>query len=150
MSRRECALPRHTGPSQVAEPLHAELRLLGAVLRLRGEAVVPQPLCDEQGNALLWNGEVFGAPEVSDDECDTTVVLGLLAACLSVADVAPQQHAEKNRMPSYTDVGVYLDTYRLESELSDAVASCVEDELPQPLGYLSDDKMLASSSPEKQ
>ena len=36
-------------------------------------------------------------------------------------------------MPSYTDVGVYLDDNKLEVELSDAVAECVEEETPQPL-----------------
>ena len=41
-------------------------------------------------------------------------------------------------MPSYTDVGSYLETNQLESELSEAVAACVDDEIPQPLPYLSD------------
>ena len=41
-------------------------------------------------------------------------------------------------MPSFTDVGSYLDTHSLESELSDAVAECVEDETPQPLPWIAE------------
>jgi hypothetical protein len=41
-------------------------------------------------------------------------------------------------LPSFNDVGDYLDTHRLESELSDAVALCVEDETPQPYPAIAD------------
>ena len=41
-------------------------------------------------------------------------------------------------MPSFTDVGDYLERNRLESELSELVATCVEDEIPQPLPHLAD------------
>ena len=33
--------------------------LVATVLHLRGEVSQPQPLIDDQGNVLLWNGEVF-------------------------------------------------------------------------------------------
>jgi len=36
------------------------LTLMASVLHIRGKSVTPQPLCDEQGNILLWNGEIFG------------------------------------------------------------------------------------------
>ena len=41
-------------------------------------------------------------------------------------------------MPSFSDVGTYLETHRLEAELSDAVAICVEEETPQPLAAIAD------------
>ncbi len=39
------------------------LSLVGTVLHLRGSKT-PQPLEDECGNVLLWNGEIFGGIEV--------------------------------------------------------------------------------------
>ena len=42
-------------------------------------------------------------------------------------------------MPSYSDVGVYLEDNKLESHLSEAVAVCVEEEIPQPLAALAED-----------
>jgi NAD(P)H-flavin reductase len=42
-------------------------------------------------------------------------------------------------MPSYNDVGVYLEDNHLESHLSEAVALCVEEEIPQPLSALAED-----------
>ena len=41
-------------------------------------------------------------------------------------------------MPSYNDVGAYLDSTNLEHELSEAVADCVEQETPQPLAAIAD------------
>lgn len=40
------------------------LSLIGTVLHLRGRKT-PQPLIDECGNILLWNGEIFGGLEAS-------------------------------------------------------------------------------------
>lgn len=39
-----------------------------AVLGLRGREVVSQPVQDDDGNVLLWNGEVFGGIEVRSGE----------------------------------------------------------------------------------
>ena len=39
------------------------MSLVGTVLHLRGTKT-PQPLEDECGNVLLWNGEIFGGIEV--------------------------------------------------------------------------------------
>lgn len=41
-------------------------------------------------------------------------------------------------MPSFTDVGEYLEANQLEQILSDAVVDCVEDERPQPLLAIAD------------
>ena len=37
-----------------------ELHLTAAVLHMRGDACRPQPLQSDAGDALLWNGEIFG------------------------------------------------------------------------------------------
>ena len=67
-----------------------ELRLAGCVLHLRGDACVPQPVCDPQGNALLWNGEIFGgAVAVGPDESDTQQLLHSLGR---TADVRSTMH----------------------------------------------------------
>lgn len=50
------------------------------VLHLRG-ILTPQPIRDELGNVLLWNGEVFGGLPVSPDENDTAVISERLASC---------------------------------------------------------------------
>lgn len=31
----------------------------GAVLHLRGNSIISQPLCDSNNNILLWNGEIY-------------------------------------------------------------------------------------------
>lgn len=37
---------------------------IGSVLHMRGETVVTQPIRGEDGNILLWNGELFGGIDV--------------------------------------------------------------------------------------
>lgn len=39
------------------------MKFVATVLHLRG-AKTPQPLEDESGNILLWNGEIFGGLQV--------------------------------------------------------------------------------------
>ena len=56
-----------------------ELRLSAAVLGLRGTAPTPQPLRDEFGNILLWNGEIFGG-EIFDAITAGAATAPLLAA----------------------------------------------------------------------
>lgn len=41
------------------------LRLAGCVLWTQGDKPVPQPLVDENGNVLLWNGDIFSGSLVS-------------------------------------------------------------------------------------
>lgn len=45
---------------------HWRLELFSAVLHLRGEALVAQPVVDAQSNVLCWNGEVFGYDQQHD------------------------------------------------------------------------------------
>lgn len=46
-----------------AGPHPLQLTLFGAVLHLRGQCTL-QPVVDDAGNALVWNGEVFGGIDV--------------------------------------------------------------------------------------
>ncbi|XP_069011015.1 asparagine synthetase domain-containing protein 1 [Embiotoca jacksoni] len=50
------------------------------VLHMRG-LLTPQPLQDNAGNVLLWNGEVFGGITVTPEDNDTAVVSELLSSC---------------------------------------------------------------------
>lgn len=56
------------------------------VLHMRG-VLTSQPLQDDNGNILLWNGEVFGGLPVGDEENDTKVVLQHLSLCENPSDV---------------------------------------------------------------
>ncbi|XP_060733076.1 asparagine synthetase domain-containing protein 1 [Tachysurus vachellii] len=56
------------------------------VLHMRG-SLTPQPLQDDHGNLLLWNGEVFGGLVVEPEENDTQIILDRLSACKSPSDV---------------------------------------------------------------
>lgn len=56
------------------------------VLHMRG-VLTPQPLRDEDGNILLWNGEVFDGLTVGTEENDTKVILHHLSKCRCASDV---------------------------------------------------------------
>ncbi|RKP06133.1 hypothetical protein THASP1DRAFT_32045 [Thamnocephalis sphaerospora] len=43
------------------------LRFFGATLHLRGDRVTQQPLVDQHGNVLCWNGEVFAGLEIGEN-----------------------------------------------------------------------------------
>lgn len=58
------------------------------VLHMRG-VLTPQPLQDDDGNILLWNGEVFGGLPVGAEENDTEVILQHLSLCKSPSDILP-------------------------------------------------------------
>ena len=66
---QQCKLTRR-GPDAQAHlevPLTETLkaRFYGTTLHFRGD-LTPQPLKDEEGNILLWNGEIFGGIEVNN------------------------------------------------------------------------------------
>jgi len=44
------------------------LTFVGSVLWLRGASLSPQPFLDEEGNILLWNGDIFESEVLSGDE----------------------------------------------------------------------------------
>lgn len=56
------------------------------VLHMRG-ALTLQPLRDAAGNALLWNGEVFGGVAVGPAENDAAVVSRTLGSCGAPSEV---------------------------------------------------------------
>nr|XP_019955293.1 PREDICTED: asparagine synthetase domain-containing protein 1 [Paralichthys olivaceus] len=56
------------------------------VLHMRG-LLTPQPLQDNIGNVLLWNGEIFGGLPVKPSENDTVVVSQALLSCNSPSEI---------------------------------------------------------------
>ena len=83
----------HVGGASSSSEGSFELWLAGAVLSLRGHELVRQPLIDAHGNALLWNGEIFGgAIAVPPGVSDTMRLLSALAAAPSVPDLMRQIH----------------------------------------------------------
>ncbi|GKB45627.1 asparagine synthetase domain-containing protein 1 isoform X1, partial [Tanacetum coccineum] len=58
-----------------------KLLFIGATLQLRGENPIRQPLVDDSGNILVYNGEVFGGVELDSDSNDTQVLIESLRKC---------------------------------------------------------------------
>ncbi|XP_070694747.1 asparagine synthetase domain-containing protein 1 [Pempheris klunzingeri] len=56
------------------------------VLHMRG-LLTPQPVEDDAGNVLLWNGEVFGGLSVMPEENDTGVLSQRLSSCSSPSEI---------------------------------------------------------------
>ncbi|KAM0001974.1 putative asparagine synthase (glutamine-hydrolyzing) [Helianthus debilis subsp. tardiflorus] len=54
---------------------------VGATLQLRGVHPITQPLVDKSGNILVYNGEVFGGIEISNDSNDAEVLIESLSKC---------------------------------------------------------------------
>ena len=76
---------RRRGPDAYSEyrvrGAHFQLDLAGAVLRLRGRETTRQPVLDDAGNVLLWNGEIFGGDIcVNPGESDTKSLLHALSS----------------------------------------------------------------------
>lgn len=56
------------------------LKLIATLLRMRGYVPVLQPTCDIDGNALLFNGEIFSGYSIPEGENDTLVLLSALTS----------------------------------------------------------------------
>ncbi|XP_047457531.1 asparagine synthetase domain-containing protein 1 [Mugil cephalus] len=56
------------------------------VLHMRG-LLTPQPVRDDSGNVLVWNGEVFGGFPLTAEENDTAVVSQRLSSCSSPSQI---------------------------------------------------------------
>ncbi|KAM8855554.1 asparagine synthetase domain-containing protein 1 isoform 1-T3 [Spinachia spinachia] len=56
------------------------------VLHMRG-LLTPQPVQDRAGNALVWNGEIFGGLPLMPEENDTAVVSERLSSCDSQSEI---------------------------------------------------------------
>ncbi|PIN16750.1 hypothetical protein CDL12_10595 [Handroanthus impetiginosus] len=63
--------------------LRGELQFIGATLQLRGVNPVVQPLTDEFGNVLVYNGEIFGGIDFNSDSNDSEILLQSLGQCFS-------------------------------------------------------------------
>ncbi|KAF4108817.1 asparagine synthetase domain-containing protein 1 [Onychostoma macrolepis] len=81
---------KHRGPNSsqdITETISTCSLLFSAhVLHMRG-CLTPQPLQDDNGNMLLWNGEVFGGLRVDLGENDTKVVLHHLSMAQCASDI---------------------------------------------------------------
>ncbi|KAJ9563857.1 hypothetical protein OSB04_009017 [Centaurea solstitialis] len=61
--------------------LFGKVLFVGATLQLRGIHPITQPLVDESGNILVYNGEIFGGIEFSRDSNDAEVLMQSLGKC---------------------------------------------------------------------
>ncbi|KAH7445277.1 hypothetical protein KP509_01G000200 [Ceratopteris richardii] len=59
------------------------LEFMATTLQLRGREQICQPLKDQNGNVLIYNGEIFDGPAIKSDENDARVLLSLLGKCCS-------------------------------------------------------------------
>lgn len=58
-------LIKNRGPDDFnIEEVNDLIVMIGAVLHLRGIDIVRQPVQDDLGNVLLWNGEIYDGLEV--------------------------------------------------------------------------------------
>ncbi|KAI4386416.1 hypothetical protein MLD38_004348 [Melastoma candidum] len=60
-----------------------ELVFIGATLQLRGVRPVVQPLVDDLGNLLVYNGEIFGGFPIDNNSNDGEVLMQYLGGCCS-------------------------------------------------------------------
>jgi asparagine synthetase B (glutamine-hydrolysing) len=58
----------------------SQITFLSSVLHLRGD-FTPQPIIDQSGNILIWNGEIFGGIDVPDDQNDGLILSFELSKC---------------------------------------------------------------------
>ncbi|KAJ8039899.1 Asparagine synthetase domain-containing protein 1 [Holothuria leucospilota] len=80
-------LSKHVKVSSKEEDEDVKLFLSGHTLQLQGP-VTQQPMVDNHGNMLMWNGEIFaGEIKVDDEENDGLVLLSNLSSCSSDGDV---------------------------------------------------------------
>ncbi|XP_071118217.1 asparagine synthetase domain-containing protein 1-like [Haliotis cracherodii] len=78
--------PDYSGSHVVSISSEQSLLFGGFVLHLRGSAT-PQPVKDDKGNTLLWNGEVFGGMEMGKEENDTQALFDHLTQTADTQDI---------------------------------------------------------------
>ena len=96
-ARAQClALVSRRGPDQVTQAevsleTGPSLVLASSVLWLQGESLTSQPVRDEAGNILMWNGDIFTMELSEEDgdhcESDTTLLARLLSHCVTSRDI---------------------------------------------------------------
>ena len=97
-ARAKCLpLLRARGPDKVTEmevslETGHSLVMASSVLWLQGESLTSQPVTDEAGNILMWNGDIFDI-ELADEqernhlESDTSLLSRLLSRCVTSCDI---------------------------------------------------------------
>lgn len=81
---------KRRGPDSVnKETVHVtssiQIDFIGSLLSLRGDRPVSQPVKDNAGNILVYNGEIFGGLQVEDGENDTVRLMEALGTCCARA-----------------------------------------------------------------
>ena len=79
--------PDQTGVHRAQFAPDVTLDLIGSVLHLRGDVACEQPLIHPNGDALVWNGEIFGGYEVPPAMSDTVYLMGRLQEARSSDEV---------------------------------------------------------------
>lgn len=66
------------------------LRVTASVLHLRGKQIAEQPVVDQDGNILLFNGQIYeyDGNDLEQDISDTIFLSERLSECLTKADIA--------------------------------------------------------------
>lgn len=77
-----------------------ELHFIGATLQLRGINPIFQPLVDNFGNILIYNGEIFGGIHVGSDNNDAEILLKSLGECCSC-----NRHVDDKKSHSCDSIG---------------------------------------------
>lgn len=82
VSGEECVELRYCGDKcDCTFFANGELHFIGATLQLRGVNPITQPLVDESGNILVYNGEIFGGIHVGSDSNDAEILMQSLGKC---------------------------------------------------------------------
>jgi asparagine synthetase B (glutamine-hydrolysing) len=79
------------GPDYQGQLCVSGLLAIGSVLHIQGDHLCPQPVIDDKGNVLLWNGEIFGGLTIPHATSDT------LALSLLLRDSLPDSGDELNQ-----------------------------------------------------
>lgn len=81
--------PDQFGKKEIAIDCHLNndllITLMSSGLQLRGSC--DQPLLDETGSSLQWNGQIFNGIEVNKSDSDTEVLMKLLSKCNNEKDL---------------------------------------------------------------
>lgn len=60
---------------------------LSSVLWLQGDCLCDQPIIDDEGNILMWNGDIFELAELTLKESDTSLLAKKLSSCISDQEI---------------------------------------------------------------
>ncbi|GIY76194.1 asparagine synthetase domain-containing protein 1 [Caerostris darwini] len=83
---------KQRGPNYFQKISHSfsdvfHLNFISSVLHLRGISPSLQPVTDDAGNVLMWNGEIFGGPLFEQSQSDVKVLSEKLFCCTETSHV---------------------------------------------------------------